>query len=77
MCATGWDRAYVRTGEKEKAQAEFEIYQRLREKHLAEVDKQRADVRQFVYGEKGLAFRETMSLHILSLVCRRQHRAGH
>jgi tetratricopeptide (TPR) repeat protein len=46
-------QAYVRTGEKEKAQAEFEVYQRLREQHLAEVDKQRADIRQFVYAEKG------------------------
>jgi tetratricopeptide (TPR) repeat protein len=45
-------QAYVRSGEKEKAQAEFEVYQRLREQHLAEVDKQRADIRQFVYGEK-------------------------
>lgn len=45
-------QAYVRIGEKEKAQAEFEVYQRLREQHLAEVDKQRADIRQFVYGEK-------------------------
>jgi tetratricopeptide (TPR) repeat protein len=45
-------QAYVRIGEKEKAQAEFEVYQRLREQHLAEIDKQRADIRQFVYAEK-------------------------
>jgi tetratricopeptide (TPR) repeat protein len=45
-------QAYVRVGEKEKAQVEFEVYQRLREQHLAEVEKQRADIRQFVYGEK-------------------------
>jgi tetratricopeptide (TPR) repeat protein len=48
-------QAYVRAGEKEKAQAEFEVYQRLREQHLAELDKQRADIRQFVYGEKDAA----------------------
>jgi len=45
-------QAYVRTGEKEKAQVEFEVYQKLREQHLAELDKQRADIRQFVYAEK-------------------------
>ncbi len=69
-------QAYMRTGEKEKAQAELEVYQRLREQHLAEVDKQRADIRQFVYGGKGCAHRETMSWHSLLTVCRRQQRAG-
>lgn len=44
---------YVHTGEKERAQAEFEVYQRLRAEHLAEVDKERAEVQQFVYSEKG------------------------
>ena len=45
-------QAYVHTGEKEKAQAQFQVYQRLREQHLADLDKQRAEIRQFVYSEK-------------------------
>jgi tetratricopeptide (TPR) repeat protein len=43
---------YVHSGEKEQAQAEFAVYQRLRAQHLAEVDKERAEVKQFVYAEK-------------------------
>lgn len=45
-------QAYVRTGQKERAQQEFQTYQRLREQHLANLDQQRADIRQFVYSEK-------------------------
>ena len=45
-------QAYVRTGQKELAQNEFEVYQKLRQQHLAETDKQRADIRQFVFSEK-------------------------
>ncbi len=45
-------QAYVHTGEKTKAQAQFQIYQRLRAQHLADLDKQRAEIRQFVYSEK-------------------------
>ena len=45
-------QAYVRTGHKDRAQKEFELYQRLRAEHLAEADKQRADIRQFVYAAK-------------------------
>ena len=45
-------QAYVRTGQKDLAQKEFEVYQKLREQHLAEIDKQRADIRQFVVSEK-------------------------
>jgi len=45
-------QAYVRTGEKDSAQQQFEVYQRLRSQHLAELDKQRADIRQFVYSAK-------------------------
>jgi tetratricopeptide (TPR) repeat protein len=45
-------QAYVRTGEKERAQEQFQVYQKLREQHLAELDKQRAEVRQFVYAAK-------------------------
>jgi len=48
-------QAYVRTGEKDRAQQQFEVYQRLREQHLAELDKLRAEVRQFVLSEKDSA----------------------
>jgi tetratricopeptide (TPR) repeat protein len=48
-------QAYVHTSQKEKAQAEFEVYQHLRAEHMAELDKQIADIRQFVYSEKGEA----------------------
>ena len=43
---------YVHVGQKDKAQQEFAAYQKLRSEHLAEVDKQRADVKQFVYSAK-------------------------
>jgi tetratricopeptide (TPR) repeat protein len=43
---------YVHTGQKDLAPKEFEVYQRLRAEHLAEVDKERAEVQQFVYSEK-------------------------
>src|SRR6266496_2497292 len=33
-------QAYVHTGEKDKAQAQFEVYQQLRAQHLADLDKQ-------------------------------------
>jgi len=45
-------QAYVRTGEKIRAQEQFQIYQRIREQHLADLDKQRAEIRQFVYSAK-------------------------
>ena len=45
-------QAYVHTGEKAKAQEQFEVYQRLRAQQLADLDKQRAEIRQFVYSEK-------------------------
>ena len=45
-------QAYVHTGQKARAQEQLEIYQRLRAQHLAELDKQRAEIRQFVYSEK-------------------------
>jgi tetratricopeptide (TPR) repeat protein len=48
-------QAYVHTSLKEKAQAEFEVYQHLRAQHMAELDKQIADIRQFVYSEKSEA----------------------
>jgi tetratricopeptide (TPR) repeat protein len=43
---------YIHTGQKDQAQKEFEVYQKLRAEHLAEVDKERAEVQQFVYSEK-------------------------
>jgi tetratricopeptide (TPR) repeat protein len=43
---------YVHAGQKESAQKEFEIYQRLRAQHMADLDRERAEVRQFVYSEK-------------------------
>ena len=43
---------YVHTGQKDKAQGEFDVYQRLRAQQLAEVDKERAEVQQFVYSAK-------------------------
>jgi tetratricopeptide (TPR) repeat protein len=45
-------QAYVRTGEKDRAQEQFEVYQKIREQHLADLDKQRAEIRQFVYSTK-------------------------
>jgi tetratricopeptide (TPR) repeat protein len=45
-------QAYVRTGQKDRAQEEFQTYQRLREQHLADLDRQRAEIRQFVLSEK-------------------------
>lgn len=48
-------QAYVHTGQKARAQEQLEIYQRLRAQHLAELDKQRAEIRQFVYSEKETA----------------------
>ncbi len=43
---------YVHVGQKDQAQREFAVYQRLRAEHLAETDKERAEVQQFVYSEK-------------------------
>jgi tetratricopeptide (TPR) repeat protein len=45
-------QAYVHTGDKERAQEQFQVYQKIREQHLADLDKQRAEVRQFVYAAK-------------------------
>ena len=43
---------YVHVGQKDRAQKEFEVYQQLRAQHLAEIDKERAEVQQFVYSSK-------------------------
>ena len=40
---------YVHTGQKDRAQQEFVVYQSLRAQHMAELDKERAEVLQFVY----------------------------
>jgi tetratricopeptide (TPR) repeat protein len=45
-------QAYVRTGQKGPAQEQLQIYQKLREQHLADIEKQRAEIRQFVYAAK-------------------------
>jgi tetratricopeptide (TPR) repeat protein len=45
-------QAYVHTGDKEHAQGQLQLYQKIREQHVAELDKQRAEVRQFVYAAK-------------------------
>jgi tetratricopeptide (TPR) repeat protein len=45
-------QAYVRTGQKGPAQEQLEVYQKLRERHLADIEKQRAEIRQFVYAAK-------------------------
>ena len=43
---------YVHVGQKDSAQKEFAVYQTLRAEHLNEVDKERAEVQQFVYAAK-------------------------
>jgi len=40
---------YVHAGQKDRAQQEFQTFQQLQAHHQAEVDKERAEVRQFVY----------------------------
>jgi tetratricopeptide (TPR) repeat protein len=45
-------QAYVRTGQKDSAQEQLQAYQKLREQHLADLEKQRAEIRQFVYAAK-------------------------
>jgi len=45
-------QAYMRTGQKEKAQAQLAVYQEQRAQHLADLDRQKADIRQFVYSEE-------------------------
>jgi tetratricopeptide (TPR) repeat protein len=43
---------YVHVGQKENAQKEFAVYQKLRAQHLDDVEKERAAVQQFVLGAK-------------------------
>ena len=52
MLTTGWARPTSIPAKRTKAQEQFQIYQQLRAQHLADLDKQRAEIRQFVYSEK-------------------------
>jgi tetratricopeptide (TPR) repeat protein len=45
---------YVHLGQRDRAQEEISIYQKLRAQHLADVDKERAEVQQFVYSAKAI-----------------------
>jgi tetratricopeptide (TPR) repeat protein len=45
-------QAYVHVGKRDQAQEQFKIYQRMRAQHLAELDKQRSEIRQFVFSTK-------------------------
>lgn len=42
-------QAYVRTGERARAQQEFEIYEQLHKQQLAEGERRRTEIRQFVF----------------------------
>jgi len=46
-------QAYVHLGKRDDAQQQLQVYQKLRAQHLADLDKQRAEIRQFVVSEKG------------------------
>jgi tetratricopeptide (TPR) repeat protein len=46
-------QAYVHLGKKDLAQKEFQLHQQLYAQHLAEDDKRRSEIRQFVYSMKG------------------------
>jgi tetratricopeptide (TPR) repeat protein len=52
-------QAYVHTSQKDRAQEQLQVYQQLRAQHLAELDKQRAEIRQFVYSEKDGPLRQS------------------
>lgn len=43
---------FVHVGKKDRAATEFAVYQKLRAQHLAELDKERAEVQEFVYSAK-------------------------
>ncbi|MGA7157504.1 MAG: tetratricopeptide repeat protein [Acidobacteriaceae bacterium] len=46
---------YTRMGNKAEAQVEFDMYKKLRADHLAAMDKERAEVKEFVYSSKTTA----------------------
>jgi tetratricopeptide (TPR) repeat protein len=52
-------QAYVHLGKKDLAEKEFQLHKQLYEQHLAEVDKQRSEIQQFVYSMKGEQKTET------------------
>lgn len=43
---------YIHTGQKGQAQTEFDLYQKQRAQHLAESDKEHAEVKQFIYSAR-------------------------
>ncbi|HEV2348303.1 MAG TPA: tetratricopeptide repeat protein [Terriglobia bacterium] len=45
-------QAYIHLGEKDLAQKEFDLHQKLYAQHLVEIDKQRSEIKQFVYSMK-------------------------
>ncbi|MGA8939286.1 MAG: tetratricopeptide repeat protein [Acidobacteriaceae bacterium] len=46
---------YTHMGKKTEALAEFDVYKKLRANHMAAVDKERAEVKEFVYSSKATA----------------------
>ena len=42
----------VRAGDKAQAQEEFEVYDRLHKQDVVESEKERAEIRQFIYNAK-------------------------
>jgi lipopolysaccharide biosynthesis regulator YciM len=46
-------QAYLHLGKRDEGQQQLQVYQKLRAEHLAELEKQRAEIRQFVISEKG------------------------
>ena len=50
---------YVKSGERDRAQQEFETYKRLHAQHLADVEKERAEVKQFVYAAQNARANQT------------------
>jgi tetratricopeptide (TPR) repeat protein len=51
-------QALVRRGDKAQAQAEFEVYDRLHKHQVAHTEKERAEIKQFIYNAKEGAGRE-------------------
>jgi tetratricopeptide (TPR) repeat protein len=45
-------QAYVHLGKQDLAQKEFQLHQQLYQQHLADIDKRRSEIRQFVYSMK-------------------------
>src|SRR5205807_778132 len=64
-------QAFVRTGENDLAQEQFDVYQRLRDQRLSELDKQRAEIRQFVYSAKKDSYGKPQSHRFRSSLGRR------